>query len=103
MDLVKTLSEQYLKEDKPSVSIGDTVRVTKYSRLILRLSYPLIRYAEVKFAELNCITCVIALVRQLRSKSSLNNLKLTDTLPFKRKRVSLYMAKFIAIMSIFIV
>ena len=28
MDLVKTLSEQYLKEDKPSVSIGDTVRVT---------------------------------------------------------------------------
>ena len=28
MDLVKTLSEQYMKEDKPSVSIGDTVRVT---------------------------------------------------------------------------
>lgn len=28
MDLVKALSEQYLKEDKPSVSIGDTVRVT---------------------------------------------------------------------------
>lgn len=28
MDLVKTLSEQYLKENKPSVSIGDTVRVT---------------------------------------------------------------------------
>ena len=28
MDLVKTLSEQYLKEDKPSVNIGDTVRVT---------------------------------------------------------------------------
>ena len=28
MDLVKTLSEQYLKEDKPSVCIGDTVRVT---------------------------------------------------------------------------
>ena len=28
MDFVKTLSEQYLKEDKPSVSIGDTVRVT---------------------------------------------------------------------------
>jgi len=28
MDLVKTLSEMYVKEDKPSVSIGDTVRVT---------------------------------------------------------------------------
>ena len=28
MDLVKALSEQYIKEDKPSVSIGDTVRVT---------------------------------------------------------------------------
>ncbi len=28
MDLVKTLSDRYLKEEVPQVSVGDTVRVT---------------------------------------------------------------------------
>lgn len=28
MDLVKTLSEQYMKEEQPKANVGDTVRVT---------------------------------------------------------------------------
>jgi large subunit ribosomal protein L19 len=28
LDLVKALSEQYLKEERPAVTVGDTVRVT---------------------------------------------------------------------------
>lgn len=28
MDLVKALSDQYIKEDRPKVTVGDTVRVT---------------------------------------------------------------------------